>query len=155
MSNLIIRNNDWTIIRLKTDDDEKLHCNSQGAMDLLTPCIMPMIEETRTKIEERVPILEAQKYWWFKNFSACNIDTSKAFEETLDIALCVERDENVDGSLLLIVSVVSKERPSHDINRGLYFGSRELVLEYLGTLEAQTDLQKVINNLMGEVARMK
>lgn len=155
MSNSIIRNNDWTIIKLKTDDDEKLHCNSKEALDLLVQCAEPMIEETRTKIEERVPVLEAQKYWWFKNFSACNIDTCEAFEETLDIALCVERDENVDGSLLLIVSVVSKERPSHDISRGLYFGSRELVLEYLGTPEAQIDLQKVINNLMGEVARMK
>ena len=151
----IIRENNWSIIRLKSDHTAKVHCNSQEALDLLNQCAEPMIEETRKKIEERVPVLEAQKYWWFKNFSACNIDTSEAFEETLDIALCVERDENMDGHLLLIVSVVSKEQPTHDISRGLYFGSRELVLEYLSTPEAQSELLNVMKELTKMVARMK
>lgn len=150
----IIRDNDWSIIRLKSDYTAKVHCNSQEAVDLLAQCAEPMIEETRAKIEERVPVLEAQEYWWFKNFSACNIDTSETFEETLYIALCVERDENMDGHLLLIVSVVSKERPTHDFSRGFYFGSRELVLEFLSTPEAQSELLNVMKELMKIVARM-
>lgn len=147
------KNNDWTIVKLQSSNG-KTHCNSQEAICLLAQGVETMIEETRAKIEERVPVLEAQKYWWFKNFSACNIDTSEAFEETLDIALCVERDENMDGHLLLIVSVVSKEQPTHDISRGLYFGSRELVLEYLSTPEAQSELLNVMKELMKMVARM-
>lgn len=150
----IIRDKDWVIIRLKSDNNGKVHCNSQEAWEILAQCIEPMIKETRAKIEERVPVLEAQKYWWFKNFSACNIDTSEVFEEALDIALCVERDVNVDGNLLLIVSAVSKEMPTHDFSRGLYFSSRELVLEYLSTPEVQSELLNVMKELMKMVARM-
>lgn len=147
---VITKDKDWTIVRPKAINGVKVHFWSPESLSILSRCTETILAEARKRIEERVP-----NDGWYKNFSACNIDTSEAFKETLDIALCVERDENVDGSLLLIVSVVSKERPSHDISRGLYFGSRELVLEYLGTPEAQIDLQKVINNLMGEVARMK
>ena len=145
----ITRDKDWTIIRLKAVGREKIHCNSPEALKMLAYYVEPMIAETRNKIEERVP-----EMGWYMNFSACNIDTSEAFEEALDIALCVERDENIEGSLLLIVSVVSKDRPSHDLSTLLMCGKRADAIDYLKSIEAQTDMIEVIKQLMNNVKKI-
>lgn len=101
----ISRDKDWTIIKPKfADSSTKVHFSSPDALKMLGYCVEPMIAETRKKIEERVP-----ECGWFENFSACNVDTREVFYEPLDFSVFVERDLNVEGSLLLGLSVVKKK----------------------------------------------
>ncbi len=140
----ITREKEWTIVKPKVaDDGVKVYFNSSDALVILAHCIEPVIIEARKKIELKVP-----ESGWYESFSACNIDTSEAFEVALDIALCVERDENVEGGLLLIVTMVAKERPFHEFSTLVMFGKRSEALHYLSTLKAQTDLMEALERLL-------
>ena len=140
--NKILRDNDWVIIRPQTDGP-KLRFDSDEVQLRLKECVEVMIVEACKRIEEKVP----EDGGWFKNFSACNSDTSELIEERLDFSLYVQRDETIEGNLILDLSMAEAEHPGAEWTVLLTCGRRHQVLEFLRSEECKERILKGIKRL--------
>lgn len=122
----MIREGDWVIIRPQTNG-LKLRFDSDEAQLRLKECVEMMITEACKRIGEKVP----EDGGWFKNFSACNLDTSELIEERLDFSLYVQRDETVEENIILDLSMADAECPESEWTVLLTCGKRHQVLAFL------------------------
>jgi len=99
--------------------------------------------EVCKRIEEKVP----EDGSWFKNFSTCNLDTSELIEERLDFSLYVQRDETIEGNLILDLSMAEAEHPGAEWTVFMTCGKRYQVLEFLQDEACKEKVLKGIRRL--------
>jgi len=137
-----IREGDWVIIRPQTNGP-KLRFDSDEAQLRLRECVEVMIAEACKRLEEKVSVDGG----WFKNFSACNLDTGELIEERLDFSLYVQRDETIEGNLILDLSMAEAEHPGAEWTVLLTCGRCHQVLEFLRSEECKERILKGIKRL--------
>ena len=140
--NEILRNKDWVIIRPQTDG-LKLRFDSDEAQLRLRECVEMMIAEACKRLEEKVPVDGG----WFKNFSTCNLDTSELIEDRLDFSLYIQRDETIEGNLILDLSMAEAERPGAEWTVLLTCGKCHQVMEFLQSETCKEQVLKGIRRL--------
>ena len=138
----IIREGDWVIIQPQTNGP-KLRFDSDEAQLRLKECVEVMIVEACKRIEEKVP----EDGGWFKNFSACNLDTSELIEERLDFSLYIQRDETIEGNLILDLSMAEAEHPGAEWTVLLTCGKCHQVMEFLQSETCKEQVLKGIRRL--------
>lgn len=137
-----LKDKDWGIIRPQVDGP-RLRFDCDKAQLWLQECVEVMIVEACKRIEEKVP----EDGGWFKNFSACNLDTSELIEERLDFSLYVQRDETIEGNLILDLSMAEAEHPGAEWTVLLTCGRRHQVLEFLQDEACKEKVLKGIRRL--------
>ena len=136
-----IKRGEFTTIEPKAEG-EKVHFDSPEAEKHLQRCLEPMIAEARRGIAEM------PQSGYFRNCSLCNATMENLFFEPFGFALCLERDLNVDGSALLLLSVAEYGAEPCDYSVMLAYGKRDSLLEAVGQLSFQAGLLRQMKRLM-------
>lgn len=139
---MICMDKDWVSIRPQTNSP-KLCFDSDEAQLRLKECVEVMIAEACKRFEEKVP----EDGSWFKNFSACNLDTGELIEERLDFSLYIQRDETIEGNLILDLSMAEAKHPGAEWTVLLTCGKRHQVLEFLQDEACKEKVLKGIRRL--------
>ena len=107
-----------------------------------------IIEKTKTYIKNYVRPKE-----FFRN-NAENFENKNKNINARSIALCVERDETIDGNALLLLSLL---HPQLDVDASIMLtcGKKEQLLEYLNKPDFKEKLQTAIEKLSKSFDNMK